>query len=190
LADAVLYNTLAWVINSSSQYATNVANWINTWFLARDTYMKPNLNYARIVRGPKTSKIGRRTGVLDLRCMVKIVNAVLVLRAGNAPGWTSAIDSGQVAWAKSYIRWLTTGPLALAEAAATKCVTHTLAQSNHGSYYYGQLAALQILVYDGASANPTIQKYFSTVFRNQVNGTGEQVRAALPDKSWLQPPDM
>ncbi len=62
--------------------------------------------------------------------------------------------------------------------------------SNHGSYYYGQLAALQILVYDGASANATIQKYFSTMFRNQVNGTGEQVRAALPDKSWLQPPDI
>ena len=98
MADAVLYNTLAWVIKGSSQYATNVANWINTWFLASDTYMNPNLNYAQIVRGPKTSKIGKRTGVLDLRCMVKIVNAVLVLRAGNAPGWTSAIDSGLVVY--------------------------------------------------------------------------------------------
>jgi hypothetical protein len=203
LADAVLYNTLAWVINGSPNYPTNVASWINTWFLASDTYMNPNLNYAQIVRGPKTSNFGRAAGVLDLRCMVKIVNAVLVLRAGNAPGWTNAIDSGLVAWTKSYIGWLTTSPLALAEAATTKCVTlipspcfgatsrmsHILCHgaynlvgatpsfgSNHGTYYYGQLAALQILVYDTASANAAIQKYFSTLFRNQVTGTGEQVR--------------
>jgi hypothetical protein len=123
MSDAVFYNTLAWVINGSSHYTTNVASWINTWFLAKDTYMNPNMNYAQVQRGPTTSHIGRKEGVLDLKCMVKIVNSVLVLRAGNAPGWTSAIDSGLVAWTESYIGWLTTNQLALEEAAATKCVT-------------------------------------------------------------------
>jgi hypothetical protein len=122
MADAVLYNTLAWAINGSSQYATNVASWINTWFLANDTYMNPNLNYAQVTRGP-TSNAGNHTGVLDLKCMVKVANAALVLRAGNAPGWTSAIDSGLVTWTKSYVEWLTTNQLGLAEAAETKCVT-------------------------------------------------------------------
>ena len=123
MADAILYNTLAWVINGSSHYPTNVASWVNTWFLANDTYMNPNLNYAQIQRGPGTSNTGTHTGVLDLKCMVKIVNAILVLRAGNAPGWTSTIDSGLVAWTKLYIGWLTTNSIALAEAAATKYVT-------------------------------------------------------------------
>ncbi len=109
------------MVNGSSQYATNVASWINTWFLANDTYMNPNMNYGQMVRGP-TSNIGNHTGVLDLKCMVKVVNTVLVLRAGNTP-WTSAIDSGLVTWTKSYIGWLTTNQIALAEAAATKCVT-------------------------------------------------------------------
>jgi len=122
LADAVFYNALAWAINGSSQYATNVASWINTWFLANDTYMNPNLNYAQMVRGP-ASRTGTHTGVLDLKCMTKIVSGVLVLRGGNASAWTSKIDSGLVDWTKKYIEWLTTNKIALEEAAATKCVT-------------------------------------------------------------------
>jgi len=86
--------------------------------------MNPNLNYAQVVRGPgKTSDTGSHTGVLDLKTMVKVVNAVLVLRAGNAPQWTNEIDTGLVAWAKTYIGWLTSNTIALEEAAATKCVT-------------------------------------------------------------------
>ena len=53
--------------------------------------------------------------------------------------------------------------------------------SNHRSYYFSQLAALQILVNDTRSASATIQKYFSTLYKNhQINGTSEQVRAASP----------
>ncbi|KAH9955397.1 chondroitin AC/alginate lyase [Russula dissimulans] len=173
LADAVFYNALAWAINGSSQYATNVASWINTWFLAKDTYMNPNLNYAQVVRGPGSelaSHTGAHTGVLDLRCMAKIVTGVLVLRGGNASAWTSEIDSGLVQWTKLYIEWLTASPIALEEAAST---------NNHGSYYYNQLTALQILVNDTAGANATVQKYFSTLYKNQINATGEQPLEAV-----------
>jgi hypothetical protein len=164
MSDAVFYNAVAWTINGSSVYAANVASWINTWFLAPDTYMNPNLNYAQVVRGPGADT-GTHTGVLDLKCMVKVVNAVLVLRAGNASEWTETIDSGLVNWTTTYIGWLTTNQIALQEAAAT---------NNHGSYYYNQLAALQILVNDLAGANATIQKYFSTLYQNQVEASGEQ----------------
>jgi hypothetical protein len=124
MSDAVLYNALAWAVNGSSHYATNVASWINTWFIANDTHMNPNLNYGQVVRGPgQTSHAGRSSGVIDLKCMVKVVNAVLVLRAGGAPGWTSAIDLGLVNWTRSYIKWLTSSQVALAAAVAPKCVT-------------------------------------------------------------------
>lgn len=195
MSDAVLYNALAWVINGSSLYAMNVASWIDTWFIANDTHMNPNLNYGQVVRGPG-SRSGRSSGVIDLKCMVKVVNAVLVLRAGRAPGWTSAIDSGLVNWTRSYIKWLTSSQIALTEAVASKCVTLVSSRpferqivvtcftdcgtclfcSNHGSYYYNQLAALQILVNDTASANATIQKYFSTLYKKQISTDGEQVR--------------
>ncbi|KAH9168059.1 chondroitin AC/alginate lyase [Lactarius sanguifluus] len=164
LADAVLYNALAWKINGSSVYSANVANWINTWFLAPDTYMNPNLNYAQVVRGPGANT-GTHTGVLDLKCMTKVVSAVLVLRLGKAPEWTDTIDSGLVNWTTTYIGWLTSNKIALEEAAAT---------NNHGSYYYNQLASLQILVNDLAGANATLHKYFSTLYQNQVDASGEQ----------------
>jgi hypothetical protein len=122
MANAVLYNVLAWAINGSSVYSSNASSWINTWFLANDTYMNPNLNYGQVVRGPDTYKTGTHMGVLDLKSMVKILSAVLVMREGNASGWTSEIDSGLVAWTTTYIGWLTTNALALKEAAATKCV--------------------------------------------------------------------
>ncbi|KAH8978621.1 chondroitin AC/alginate lyase [Lactarius akahatsu] len=164
LADAVLYNALAWKINGSSVYSANVASLINTWFLAPDTYMSPNLNYAQVVRGPGAN-IGTHTGVLDLKCMTKVVSAVLVLRTGKAPEWTDTIDTGLVNWTTTYIGWLTSNKIALEEAAAT---------NNHGSYYYNQLASLQILVNDLTGANATLHKYFSTLYQNQVDASGEQ----------------
>jgi hypothetical protein len=49
--------------------------------------MNPNLNHSQVVRGPgKTSDIGGYSAVVDLKCMVKVVNAVLVLHAGRAAG--------------------------------------------------------------------------------------------------------
>jgi hypothetical protein len=122
MSDAVLYNALAWTINGSSVYASNVASWIDTWFLAPDTYMNPNLNYAQVVRGPGADT-GTHTGVLDLKSMAKVVAAVLILRGGKAPEWTGAIDSGLVNWTTTYIGWLTSNELALQEAASVKCVT-------------------------------------------------------------------
>ena len=113
---------MAWVINGSSVYASNVASWVDTWFLAPDTYMNPNLNYAQVIRGPGANT-GTHTGVLDLKCMTKVVDAVLILRAGNASEWTEAIDSGLVNWTTTYIGWLTSNAIALQEAAAPKYVT-------------------------------------------------------------------
>ena len=63
LSDAVLYNSLAWAINGSSKYSSNVAHFIDTWFINPDTAMKPNLNYAQMQRGP-TGQVGTHTGVL------------------------------------------------------------------------------------------------------------------------------
>ena len=119
MSDAVWSNAMAWAINGSSVYAENAASWINTWFLAPDTYMNPNLNYAQVIRGPGANT-GSHTGVLDLKCMTKVVDAVLILRAGNAAGWTETIDSGLVNWTTTYIGWLTSNEIALQEAVAPK----------------------------------------------------------------------
>ena len=53
-----------------------------------------------------------------------------------------------------------------------------------GTFYYNQLAALQILVGDKDGAKQTIEKYFTSQYKNQIAANGDQVRprhAALPE---------
>lgn len=63
MANAVLFNALAWAIDGAGTYSTRVASYINTWFLASDTRMNPNLNYAQMQRGPD-GQVGSHTGIL------------------------------------------------------------------------------------------------------------------------------
>jgi len=95
------------------------------WFLAPETYMNPNLNYAQVVRGP-SANTGAHTGVLDLKCMTKIANAMLILCGGKAPKFTEALDVGLVNWTTTYIGWLTHNMLMLQEATSSKCMAFLL----------------------------------------------------------------
>ena len=52
--------------------------------------------------------------------------------------------------------------------------SHAL-RSNHGSFYYNQLASLQVLVDDLTGANETLQEYFTGIYMGQINSTGDQV---------------
>ena len=73
MANAVLYNALAWALTSSSSgaeaksdssgYAARVAQFVQTWFLDDATAMTPNLAYAQMQRGP-TGQNGTHTGIL------------------------------------------------------------------------------------------------------------------------------
>lgn len=119
MSDSVFFNSMAWVITGDNSYASNAANEIKTWFIDPATAMTPNLNYAQLKRGPGT-QTGQHTGVLDLKCMTKLVSGVLMLRNGSAQAWTNELDSGLNAWVTEYIGWLTTAQLALGEKAATK----------------------------------------------------------------------
>lgn len=63
LANAVLYNSLAWALQGYSVYSSRVVTFIKAWFLDADTYMNPNLNYAQMQRGPD-GQVGTHTGIL------------------------------------------------------------------------------------------------------------------------------
>lgn len=49
--------------------------------------------------------------------------------------------------------------------------------SHHGTFYYNQLAALKLLLGDVSGAQNATQTYFSTLFMDQIDGSGEQARA-------------
>jgi len=165
MANAILYNALSFAITGKfNNGSDNVAEFVKTWFLDAATLMNPNLNYAQMKRGPG-GQVGTHTGVLDLKCMTKIASAVLILRGLQPSNWTADLDTSLNAWANNYIHWLTTADIAIQEAESP---------NNHGSFYFNQLASLQVLVGDTDGAKDTLQKYFSTLFQGQIAGNGEQ----------------
>ena len=50
------------------------------------------------------------------------------------------------------------------------------ANSNHGTFYYTQLASLQVLVGDNDGAKASIQEYFDGKYKEQIAANGDQVR--------------
>ncbi|KAG9100111.1 hypothetical protein FRC06_004513 [Ceratobasidium sp. 370] len=164
MSDSVFFNAMAWVITNDNTYASNAASEIKTWFIDPATAMNPNLNYAQLERGPG-KQVGQHTGVLDLKCMTKLVSGVLMMRNGSAPAWTPDLDAGLNSWVTQYLQWLTTAELSLQEKAST---------NNHGSFWFNQVAALQILVGDTAGAKNTIQEYFGGIYMNQIAANGDQ----------------
>ena len=47
--------------------------------------------------------------------------------------------------------------------------------SNHGSFYYNQLASVQLLLGDTAAAQSTIEEYFNGIYLGQISANGDQV---------------
>jgi len=164
MSDAVFYNALAWVLTGSQKYSANAAHYIDTWFINTDTAQTPNLQYAQMERGPN-GQIGDHTGLLDFKQMAKITSAILILRNGSSSDWTPELNDQMMNWTTSYVGWMTTSPIAYAE---------WTFPNNHGTYFYGQLASLQILIGDTAGAINTTKSYFSKQYMSQIASTGEQ----------------
>ena len=112
MPEAVLYNALTYALQKTASASQTAASFLDTFFLASKTAMAPNLNYGQMVRGPGAAhQKGTFTGILDLRAMVKVVNAIQVLKAANSPDWTAARDQAMVTWVKAYLTWLQTSDL-------------------------------------------------------------------------------
>ena len=135
----------------------------------------------------------------DLKGMAKVTTGILILRGANSPDWTSDFETQMNNWTTQYITWLQTSPIALEEAAATKWVSSSFAGvcllilhcSNHGSYYFNQLSAVQVLAGDTNGAKNTTATYFAGIYMNQIDASGEQVSSnvfqLMPMLTCLQP---
>ena len=108
-AQGIVYNALAAALTGSNSYAQNVANFVNTMFLDPKTGMHPRVSYGQVIRGPG-KQVGQYLGVLDLRGMVKVANAIQILRAGGTPAWTPTLDNEMTQWATKYVQWLHSSP--------------------------------------------------------------------------------
>ncbi|KAJ6566544.1 alginate lyase-domain-containing protein [Mycena capillaripes] len=149
LSDAVLYNSIAAVLQnkSSSVYSQNVAKFINTWFLDNSTAMNPNANFAQMNRGPNGQP-----------GFAKIASGILMLRKTGNSDWTADLDAKMIVWCNKYTDWLLT---------------------NHGTIFVNQFAALKLIVKDTAGAVNWTHNYFTGIFQKQVNASGDQPMEAI-----------
>ncbi|OSD06106.1 chondroitin AC/alginate lyase [Trametes coccinea BRFM310] len=166
MSQSVLYNAVAYGMGKTKVYSQNVVKFIDAFFLTPATAMNPNMNYGQQVRGPgKDHQIGTFTGILDLRGIVKVVNAIQVLKAAASPDWTAARDKAMTSWMKSYTSWLQNS--ALGKQTASKA-------NNHLTFYVNQLAAAQMYTGDTQGAQNTLKNYFTNQFLDQIAASGEQ----------------
>lgn len=122
VSEAAVFNAIAFVLTRTSKYSQNVAGLIKTFFLDNVTGMNPNLNFGQVIRGPGISgRSGTFTGILDARGMVKIANAIGIVRSANSSDW-SALDGQMMKWANEYVSWLINSPSGKKAASRPKSV--------------------------------------------------------------------
>ncbi|KAL4268134.1 dermatan-sulfate isomerase family protein [Pleurotus pulmonarius] len=171
VSQATLFNALASQFSSSasssSSYIQNVNNFINVFFLDPKTAMNPNVNFGQMVRGPgDQGQKGTFTGILDIRGIVKIVNALLILRTGVRKG--SDISQGE-------------DDMQAVDGAMRGWVSQP---NNHGSFFTAQLAATQIFLGDKTGANQTLTSFFDGSFLDQIASSGEQPMECVRTRPW------
>lgn len=104
-SDGFLSNVLASLFSGNRQYLKAAINILNAFFLNQDTRMNPNMDFGQVIRGPGND-VGTFTGPLDMRGLVKVVNAIMILKRSNGTDWTSELDQQMQTWMSHYLDWL------------------------------------------------------------------------------------
>ncbi|KAJ7169688.1 chondroitin AC/alginate lyase [Mycena filopes] len=151
--------------DTPSSFCESVVKSITTFFLNPATRMSPNMKFGQVVRGPDTYEEGTFTGILDLRGIVYVVNAMRIMHATGNPCWTIQKAADMASWMGNYSNWLTTS--SLGNSTESKA-------NNHATFFYAQLAVTRLAMGDEAEALHAVQKYFSGQFLDQIACNGEQ----------------
>ena len=124
MSQAVFFNAMSYAITGTRSYSQKTASFLEAFFLEKDTAMAPNVNFGQIVRGVGPEhRVGTFTGVLDMRGMIKVANAILTLKATKSQDWDAQKDAAMKLWLKQYLGWLESSPIAQKTASSAKYVS-------------------------------------------------------------------
>ncbi|CAI2169951.1 2329_t:CDS:1 [Funneliformis geosporum] len=161
----------AYFFTNNHTYVEKAIYRIDEWFINEKTRMNPNLNYAGFRRG---DKIGRRTGVLDIRPIFKMLQSIPLMRSSSK--WDFAVERNLRQWFSEYYFWLTTSTI------GRKAKTEGL--NNHGTHYDVQITF--ILSFLGRDEEA--RAYSKQALMNRINigilPTGQQPYETKRMLSW------
>lgn len=137
---------LAAYVTGDQRYATHAVRWLERWFIAPKTCMKPNMSYAQ-VRWGRNGNRGAQSGVIEMKDLYYALDAVRLLHH------IGALSSDQLerlrAWFREYLDWLLSSKQGTKEAQA---------RNNHGTYYDLQVAAIAAFLDDHDTLYATLAR--------------------------------
>jgi hypothetical protein len=170
--DAIYNLSLAWYFTGDSKYSDRAELVVRTWFLDAATAMNPNINYGE---GVPCFRTGAATGVLNwTELLGELLDGLAILDSG-APGWTSTDQQQMNAWLTSFLTWLQTNALAVAENAAT---------NNHGTWYDVGVSALLLYLGKTSDATTLVQTSETKRIATQITASGTQPQELSRTNSW------
>jgi hypothetical protein len=124
-SQAVFGIAVGFALRDEPSLSEKFASFMETLFVNATTKMNPNVAFGQVVRGPGGSgSLGSFTGLLDLRGLVKVVNAVMIMESKQSPHWTSGLANAMTSWAGEYLQWLFSSKIAQFAASRPKYVIH------------------------------------------------------------------
>jgi hypothetical protein len=106
-SQAVLYIAVGYAIREEPVLSEKFATFMEAFFVNEATKLNPNVEFGQVVRGPGPSgSLGTFTGLLDFRGLVKVTNAVMIMKSTKSPHWTSDLASAMTSWGGEYLQWL------------------------------------------------------------------------------------
>ena len=116
---------IASYITDNTTYSSKAQELLRVWFLDKDTFMNPNLEYAEIEKGK-----GRLnpSGIMEGVDLPQLTDAIGLLQVSQ--NWSREIQLGMEEWFSNYLDWLLSSDLGETEGKR---------MNNHGTYYNVQV---------------------------------------------------
>jgi hypothetical protein len=160
MCDDVETLSLAYYFFEDEEYAEHAALLLQTWFLDPRTQMNPHLRFGQAVPGLTE---GKRSGVIDTRHFVRVLDAVALLEESQA--WSASDHQKLKDWFTEYLHWLRTSPLGVAESQS---------ENNHGTWYDAQTARIALFVGQHQVAQDIVRRSRTERLEKQITSDGRQ----------------
>ena len=158
-ADDVEILALAGYFSGNDAYSKKAADLLRRWFIAPDTKMNPNLNYAQAIPG-KTD--GRGIGIIDTYRLVRVVDSIGLLSYGKhiTPEELVTLQD----WFAAYSRWMLTSKNGKEARSAL---------NNHGIYFDAQLGIFATFSGDASAPKFVTDGIKKSRIPGQINKKGQ-----------------
>lgn len=149
--------TAAWLLTKDPLYGKRAADHLRAWFVAPQTRMNPNLEYAQGVHGVST---GRSYGIIDTLHLVEVARAASFLGSAVLP----QSDSNDVkTWFREYLNWMITSEKGKRERAAL---------NNHATCWALQASEYARLIGDEGTRSEIRQWFIEDLLPDQLGKNG------------------